>query len=198
MLNIRLSRAAGWSPSTFVVNAMAASEPGGWSALLGESSMIFVTVGSDRPFDRMLAIVDRWASNNLEVPVIGQIATGRRMQNISSSPYLSPVEFRTRCREAKLIVSHAGMGTVLSAREIGRLLIVFPRRAELLEHTSNHQMATAKRLEQVQGVLISYSDEQLYDYLDDWRCGRLAYTMAGGERPGGALGERLREYIDGL
>ena len=46
---------------------------------------------------------------------------------------------------AAAIVAHAGMGTILTALETGKRLLVMPRRAALGEHRNDHQLATVSR-----------------------------------------------------
>lgn len=53
-------------------------------------------------------------------------------------------EFDKLCHDARLIVAHAGMGTIISAMTKGKPIIVFPRIAALGEHRNEHQLATSK------------------------------------------------------
>jgi UDP-N-acetylglucosamine transferase subunit ALG13 len=68
---------------------------------------------------------------------------------------------------AQLVISHAGMGTIVKARELGKPILVMPRRAELNEHRSNHQLDAMKQLS-TQGNVVTVMDEkELLEKLDN-------------------------------
>ena len=64
---------------------------------------------------------------------------------IEAARFLPPAECRERMLAADAIVAHAGMGTILSALELGKPLVIMPRLAAFGEHRNDHQLATAKR-----------------------------------------------------
>jgi UDP-N-acetylglucosamine transferase subunit ALG13 len=160
--------------------------------------LIFVTVGTQLPFDRLVAAVDRWAGahSQPERRVFGQIGpTDLRPRHIEWRDYVSPAECQNRMREARVIVAHAGMGTILSALELGKPLVVMPRRAALGEHRNDHQLATARRLAEIGGLNIAFDEGELARTLDSVdRLGR-------GERIGQYAADRfvsaLRAFIAG-
>ena len=72
-----------------------------------------------------------------------------------------PEAFEAAFREARLIVGHAGIGTVLSAQRFRKPLILLPRRTALGEHRNDHQMATARQLDGRQGLTIAWEADAL-------------------------------------
>ena len=128
--------------------------------------MIFVTVGTQLPFDRLVAAVDRWAAAHPGRRVLAQVGpSALRPAHIEYQAFLSPAECRERMLAADAIVAHAGMGTILGALEMGRPLLVMPRRAALGEHRNDHQLATAKWLHGRVGVWIVHTPDELDDAL---------------------------------
>lgn len=122
--------------------------------------MIFVTVGTQLPFDRLVESVDRWAARRPGVHVLAQIGLGgRRPAHLQWREQLGPVEYEVMLRAAELVVAHAGMGTVLRAMDLGKRLVVLPRRAGLGEHRNDHQLATARQLA-LRGVATVAADER--------------------------------------
>lgn len=121
--------------------------------------MIFVTVGFQMPFDRLVRAIDEWAGATGRHDVFAQTGDGAyRARHIEATPWLDPPAFRARLEQADAIVSHAGMGTILSALELAKPLLVLPRRAHLAETRSDHQLATARELA-ARGWLLAAEDE---------------------------------------
>lgn len=107
--------------------------------------MIFVTVGEQLPFDRLINAVDAWATDSGE-EVYAQIGNSQLKPNaIKYKKNLDPLEFNRAFLEADVIIAHAGMGTIITALELGKPLLVMPRQVRFGEHRNDHQLATAKR-----------------------------------------------------
>lgn len=162
--------------------------------------MIFVTVGTQLPFDRLVATVDRWAGEHPGCHVFAQIGpTNLRPRHIEWRDFISPAECQQRIRDASVVVGHAGMGTILSALELGTPVLVMPRRATLAEHRNDHQLATARWLAPIGDVSVAVDEAELM-----LRLGELgALQRAGGARrtisqyaSDGFIGA-LRTFIDG-
>ena len=81
--------------------------------------MIFLTVGSELAFDRLVKAVDHWCGLHNFNEVFGQIAdkgpNGYRPLNFEYTEFISPEEYCRRYEEAELIVGHAGMGSIITA-----------------------------------------------------------------------------------
>lgn len=129
--------------------------------------MIFVTVGTDLPFDRMIKVVDCWARENGRLDLYAQIGVGGwRPDFIPYTDFLEPPEFKRRFMEASLIISHAGMGTILSALLHQKPILVMPKLASLGEHRNDHQTATARRMKELANVNVAYNETDLRHQLD--------------------------------
>ncbi len=129
--------------------------------------MIFVTVGTDLPFDRMVKIVDAWARERERSDVFAQIGEGGwKPEYIRYSEFLQPDDFREYFKSASVIISHAGMGTILSALLHGKPILVMPKLAKLGEHRNEHQTATAIRMKEFGNVNAAFDDDELLKQLD--------------------------------
>lgn len=123
---------------------------------------VFVTVGSMLPFDRLIRAVADWAASHPDVTVVAQVGQGGYgPENIIHHAMLTPQQYRENCGAADVIVSHLGMGTVITAAELGKPLVALPRRPELAEVTSDHQMATAGWLRDRPGVIVVDHESEL-------------------------------------
>jgi UDP-N-acetylglucosamine transferase subunit ALG13 len=129
--------------------------------------MIFVTVGTQGQFDRLIRTVDEWARLHERNDVFAQTGQSHyRPTHISNKPFISPAEFRKYVEAASLVVAHAGMGSIITALELGKRIIVMPRRADLGEHRSDHQVATASRLAEQGRIVVAANERQLAEILD--------------------------------
>jgi UDP-N-acetylglucosamine transferase subunit ALG13 len=123
--------------------------------------VIFLTVGTQLPFDRMVSAVDAWAEQTGE-EVIAQVGpTERVFAYLKQRPFLEPVEFDRYFAEARLVIAHAGMGSIIDALSHGKPLIIVPRRADLGEHRNDHQMSTARRFDKFAGVHVVWKEDDL-------------------------------------
>ena len=129
--------------------------------------MIFVTVGSDIPFDRLIKAIDHWASRNGVREVFAQIGRGAwEPRFIPYTPMLEPAEFKARLATSQIVVGHAGIGTILSALQNSKPILVMPRRGHLGETRNDHQMATARHLLELGKVNVAFDEEELCACLD--------------------------------
>jgi UDP-N-acetylglucosamine transferase subunit ALG13 len=139
--------------------------------------MIFATVGTQLPFDRLLAGLDSWAALNPGVPILAQTGrTGRSFQHISTVRELDQTAFRARFAEARLVVAHAGMGTILSATELGKPVILMPRLARFGEHRNDHQRDTAAEMARLSNVTVVEDGKALHAVLDAARAHDFAFA----------------------
>lgn len=129
--------------------------------------MIFLTVGSQMPFDRLVAAVDRWAESSPTTRVLGQIGNSELpLKSIQGVSTLPPDEFRRVVQDAEVIVAHAGMGSILTAMEYGKPLVVMPRKGNLLETRNDHQVATCQWLKDQGSVFIADDERYIADAIE--------------------------------
>ncbi|MEX2336231.1 MAG: glycosyltransferase [Fulvivirga sp.] len=124
--------------------------------------MILLTIGTTESFDRLVEAMDIITPRLDNTPVIAQISeTAYLIRNMSTVGFLSPSEYYRLFNSASLIISHAGMGTIISALMWKKPIIVMPRRSSLGEANSDHQYATAKRLAELNYIRVAHDQEQL-------------------------------------
>lgn len=129
--------------------------------------MIFVTVGGQLPFDRLVHTVDRWAMDRGRADVFAQIGDSSSPPgHIQWERFLSPTDFQAKAQEADVIVAHAGMGSILTALELEKPIVIMPRRAQLNEHRNDHQWATVNHLGDGIGVNVARDENELRSRLE--------------------------------
>ena len=159
--------------------------------------MIFVTIGSMFPFDRMIRAMDAWAAEAAgDEEILAQIGEGAfEPRHMTWVRRLERPDYAAAVARARLIVAHAGVGSVVSAGEQGKPIVVLPRRAARGEHTSDHQVETAGWLRGKPGVQVAEGEADLPACIAAAVAG-----AAGGERiPRAADPEliaRIRRFIE--
>lgn len=127
--------------------------------------MIFVTVGTQLPFPRLIDAMNALAPDLGEEVVAQTGPEPGDWPHLTQHQKLTPEAFEGLFRDARVIVGHAGIGTILSAKRYGKPLIVLPRRHALGEHRNDHQLATARQVEKLDGVTVAWEAEALGDLL---------------------------------
>lgn len=130
--------------------------------------MILVTVGTQLAFDRLIKAVDAWVGCHPGERAFAQIGPADFQPcHMESKDFVPPDQADALFREAELIVSHAGMGSILTALKYRKPILIMPRKAGLGEHRNDHQMATAKWLGGKPGVTVAWEVEDIGRLLDD-------------------------------
>jgi UDP-N-acetylglucosamine transferase subunit ALG13 len=157
--------------------------------------VIFVTVGAQMPFDRLVEAVDRWASDCDRGDVFAQIGqSAYRPQRIECRRLLEPEEFRRCYQEASAIVAHAGTGSIITALQMGKPIIIMPRRASLMETRNDHQVATAEQFRKFPSVSVAWNEQELALRLDE--IDGLVGQASVGQYASEELLEVVRRFID--
>lgn len=124
--------------------------------------MIFATVGSALPFDRLIRTMDAWAAGHPDIEVVAQIGEGTYLpEKMKFHRMVTPAQFGQLTREAEVIVAHAGMGSVITALELSKPIVLLARRADVREHTTDHQLHTAKWLRTKNGIFVAESELEI-------------------------------------
>jgi UDP-N-acetylglucosamine transferase subunit ALG13 len=158
--------------------------------------VIFVTVGEQLPFDRLVRAVDAWARERGRRDVFAQIGDGEYVPSgVEWARFLEPADFRERLAAASMIVAHAGMGSILTALELEKPILILPRRAALREQRNDHQLATAERLGERGLVHVALDEQELQRRLDqlDALCAAPRISRRASEE----LLTAVREFVDG-
>ena len=125
--------------------------------------MIFVTVGTQHPFPRLIAAINNLAEHMTEL-VIAQIGSDSAIYaRLEVKRSLAPAEYETVFSSARLIVGHAGVGTVLTAKRLCKPLVVLPRCFALVEDVNDHQEGTARQIVGLPGIYVVWDAKNIGD-----------------------------------
>lgn len=175
---------------------MAAFGQAQWATVSRIRAVIFVTVGAQMPFDRLVKAVDRWAGENGCVDIFAQIGLSEyRPENIQWTKFLSPEEFRHKYANAKVIIAHAGTGSIITALQMGKPILIMPRHASLRETRNDHQIATAEQFRRFDSVAVAWDENELITKLESIDNLRVSQPL--GLSASSDLVRAIREFIDG-
>lgn len=112
--------------------------------------MILVTLGTqDKSFIRLLETIQKAIELgyiNSEV-VVQEGLTDFKSSDMKIFDFMTPEEFDSLIKKADLIITHGGVGTIIAALKVNKVVIAAPRLKEFGEHTNNHQIEIIKKLD---------------------------------------------------
>ena len=125
--------------------------------------MIFLTVGTLFPFDRLVKAVDIAIKNQLiQRRVFAQIGPSdfkpKYMEYVNN---MDRDAFEETLHVTTALISHAGIGSIAMGLKYNKPLLVMPRKRKYREHVNDHQVGTAKMFEKLGHVLVAYSETDL-------------------------------------
>lgn len=158
--------------------------------------MIFATTGTQLAFPRLMTALQALAAD-LDEPIVAQVGpepgAAAAYPALDICTHLTPAAYAAAASQARVLVAHAGIGTVLTARTHAKPLIVMPRRFALREHRNDHQLATARHLARLSGIYVAWETEDLAPLLRRRDLEPASDSDPGGDRA--ALTAFIRDWI---
>ena len=124
--------------------------------------MILVTLGTqDKPFYRLLkAIDDEILKGNIKDKVVVQAGFmyGKyQSNNMEMFDLIDRDEFNKLVSECDYLITHGGVGSILTGLKAGKKVIVCPRLAKYKEHMNDHQVQIVERFKE-SGYILAFND----------------------------------------
>lgn len=122
--------------------------------------MIFVTLGTqDKSFRRLLKAIDKEIEKkNIKEKVVVQAGyTKYKSNNMEIFDYRSAEEIDKLMKEAKIIITHGGVGSILGALKYDKPIIAAARLSKYKEHNNDHQKQIINEFVK-EGYLIELDD----------------------------------------
>lgn len=125
--------------------------------------MIFLTVGSQFGFERLVKSIDEIvADGEIEDDIYGQIGlSSYTPSNFKATSTLDKNLFDQYLSKASHVIGHAGMGTIITALDLNKPLLVMPRLHAYREVVNDHQVFIAREFEQMGHILVAYNENEL-------------------------------------
>lgn len=155
--------------------------------------MIFAAVGNCYwNFERLIKEMDRIAAKTDEEVVIQVGYTEFEPKNSRYFTFTSNEEINDLFENMRVIVAHAGVGTIVKAINHKKPIILVPRRHKFGEHYDDHQVEIANALEKDERVKIVWDVAELEGAINN--VGE-DYTIAEKDK---TLVLALKEYVNNL
>ncbi len=117
--------------------------------------MIFVTVGThEQAFDRLIKYMDMWADEHDEEVIMQTGFTGFVPEHCKWQKFYNYDQMTKYMNDARIVITHGGPSSFITALQLGKLPIVVPRRADLGEHVNDHQVIFCTELERLQRNIV--------------------------------------------
>jgi UDP-N-acetylglucosamine transferase subunit ALG13 len=108
--------------------------------------LIFATVGTHhQPFERFLRAALALATGTELVVQYGHTPPLASASSVCWQQWFTPDEMAARMREASIVITHAGVASVVDALHAGHRPLVLARRDHLDEHVDDHSTADRHR-----------------------------------------------------
>lgn len=132
--------------------------------------MIFVILGTQKfQFDRLLEKIDElYINNEIEEEIFAQIGNSNYLpQKYKYERFLKNENFKEKIKECSLVICHSGVGSIMTAIEFEKPVLVFPRLSKFNEHIDDHQLDIAKTFESKKIVVCSYENDDLLTKINE-------------------------------
>ena len=123
--------------------------------------MILVTLGTqDKKFTRLLEEIDRLIIKNVikeKVIVQAGYSSSYQSKNMEILNLLSKIEFENLMKTASFIITHGGVGSILTGLKYDKKVIAVPRYKKYKEHVNDHQIQIVNNFHE-DGYIIGIND----------------------------------------
>ncbi len=126
--------------------------------------MIFVTLGTQKfQLDRLLKQLDDLCEEGrIREEIFAQTGhSSYRPKHYKYTDFLDRDAFERKMRESSLVITHSGVGSIITAINAGKPVIVYPRLHKYKEHVDDHQLEIAQAFSKKNFVLCCEETDDL-------------------------------------
>lgn len=130
--------------------------------------MILVLLGTqNNNFSRLLEKIDKCIDKKIinEKVVVQAGNTKYKSKNMDIFDFTSADELNKITTKADLIITHGGVGSIISSIKLGKKVIAVPRQKKYNEHVNDHQVQIVKTLEKGGYIIGVYNIDELEEQL---------------------------------
>ncbi|NIM15330.1 MAG: hypothetical protein GTO45_25415 [Candidatus Aminicenantes bacterium] len=161
--------------------------------------MIFVTVGThEQPFDRLVKGIDQLKGEGIiQQDIFMQTGyCSYKPEFCYYKDFIPFDEMMKRMREAEIVVTHGGTGSIMLVLYHHKIPVVVPRQKKYHEHIDDHQVVFCKTMESKRKIVAVYELEDLGPAIKNYVQSVRGLQKAAS--PGQGLEEKARIYSQKL
>lgn len=131
--------------------------------------MIFLVLGTQKfQLNRLLKEMDKLCGTGKVTDIVYAQKGYSEYQpkNYEYVDFLNKDEFEKTIAKSSLIITHSGVGSIITAIQSGKPVIVYPRLCKYKEHVDDHQLEIAEAFEKKNFVLCCKEKEDLGKVID--------------------------------
>lgn len=128
--------------------------------------MILVLLGTQKNnFNRLLNEIQKNIDNNTikEKVIVQAGSTKFKSKDMEIFSLIPSDELLKLQKKARIIITHGGVGSIVSSIKLGKKVIAVPRLEEFREHVNNHQIQIVETFEKNGYIKAVYNIEDLGD-----------------------------------
>lgn len=132
--------------------------------------MIFVVVGTQKfQLNRLLKEIDVQIEKGIiKEEVFAQIGNSDyQPKHYKFKKFIDKDEFEKTMEECTILITHSGVGTIISGLNHSKPVIVYPRLKKYNEHVDDHQTEIAKSFSEMNYVLLCNENDDLSNLLEE-------------------------------
>lgn len=157
--------------------------------------MIFVTVGTpDFDFSRLVKKMDQLALKTDEEIVIQKGKTKVETNNCESHAFIPEQRYEHLMKHARIVVVHAGVGSILTCFNYDKKPVVVPRRKKFKEHKDDHQIEIAKKFADNHGLILIDDIDELDAVINEKDESKFKFSKTRDKE----IVKKLKEYLETL
>lgn len=163
--------------------------------------MIFITLGTQKfQFDRLLKKLDQLIEEGKikSEELVVQCAYSKYMPKNYTTFLMKPQnEIEEYMKNAELIITHSGTGSIITALKLRKKIIIVPRLKQFDEHVDNHQVELAEVFKDKVKVLVVEDMEKLYDTMQKAKQHEFGTWESDNQKLMNALDQDIRKIYEG-
>ncbi|WP_278246513.1 PssE/Cps14G family polysaccharide biosynthesis glycosyltransferase [Butyrivibrio sp. VCB2006] len=142
--------------------------------------------------NRLVKAVDELAAQMTEEIFVQRGWSDYTPTNCGYTDFMDVDEYNKKIAECSVLITHAGVGTIISGINAKRPIVVVPRKNKYAEHVDDHQCQIANAFSSKGCVLCCEEVTELKDYIDKAR----TFDFKPYELKGGNIEETIMRFIN--
>lgn len=130
--------------------------------------MILVTLGTqDKQFKRLLDVIqEQIDKGNIKEKVVVQAGhTKYESKDMEIFDLLDREKFSSLIEECDILITHGGVGSIITGLQKNKKVIVAPRLSKYNEHMNDHQLQITENFSRANYILPLYENDDLEEIL---------------------------------